>query len=216
MDQLLTIAGTVAVVQLLFAAWREWCSAHRIVAVGGLDADVYAKHGRVPLQFAGSSYGIVRAAVAVTGFLMVRPKTRKQVFAACKVVGVRGSSEIGYREIRPRDSLRIMLDEGEHPTVFDRSMRRGAVSFYRTVAIRELECPGANEHAHCVVIDPYAGYKAAVRDAAPRATRVADHFHIVGLANAALTDVRTRRRYEHEAASCAPPAPQAPSGWSTQ
>ena len=152
MDQLLTIAGTVAIVQLLFAAWREWCSAHRIVAVGGLDADVYAEHGRVPLQFAGSRYGIVRAAVTVTGFLMVHPKTRKQVFAACKVVGVRGSSEIGYREIRPRDSLRIMLDEGEHPTVFDRSMRRGAVSFYRTVAIRELECPGANEHAHCVTV----------------------------------------------------------------
>ena len=152
MDQLLTIAGTVAAVQLLFAAWREWCSAHRIVAVGGLDADVYAEHGCVPLQFAGSRFGLVRAAVAVTGFFMVRPKTRKQVFAACRVVGARGTSEIDYREIRPRDSLRIMLDEGEHPTVFDRSMRRGVVSFYRTVAIRGLECPGSSEHAHCVTV----------------------------------------------------------------
>ena len=35
MDQLLTIAGTVAAVQLLFAGWREWRSARRIVAVGG-------------------------------------------------------------------------------------------------------------------------------------------------------------------------------------
>ena len=152
MDQLLKIAGTVAVVQLLFAAWREWRSARRIVAVGGLDAGVYAEHGCVPLQFAGSRYTAVRAVVAVTGFFMVRPKTRKQVFAARLVVGVRGSSEVDYREIRPRDRLRVMLDEGEHPTVFDRSMRRGVVSFYRTVAIRELGCAGASEHAHCVTV----------------------------------------------------------------
>ncbi|MCY3561014.1 MAG: hypothetical protein OXH20_07575 [bacterium] len=45
MDQLLRIAGAVAAVQLLFAVWREWRSARRIVAVGGLDADVYAEHG---------------------------------------------------------------------------------------------------------------------------------------------------------------------------
>ena len=152
MDELLTIAGTVAAVQLLFAAWREWRSARRIVAVGGLDADVYAEHGCVPLQFAGSRFGAVRAAVAVTGFFMVLPKTRKQVFAARVVVGVRGSSEIDYREIRPRDRLRVMLDEGEHPKVFDRSMRRGVVSFYRTVAIRELGGPGSSEYAHCVTV----------------------------------------------------------------
>ena len=152
MDQLLRIAGTVAAVQLLFAVWREWRSARRIVAVGGLDADVYAEHGCVPLQFAGSRFGAVRAAVAVTGFFMVRPKTRKQVFAACKIIGMRGSSEIDYREIRPRDHLRIVLDEGEHPTVFDRSMRRGVVSFYRTVAIRELGGPDSSEQAHCITV----------------------------------------------------------------
>ena len=152
MDQLLTIAGTVAAVRLLFAGWREWRSARRIVAVGGLDADVYAEHGCVPLQFAGSRFGTVRAAVAVTGFFMVRPKTRKQVFAACQVVGARGISEVDYQQIRPRDRLCIMLDEGEHPAVFDRSMRRGVVSFYRTVAIREVGCPGSSEHAHCVTV----------------------------------------------------------------
>ena len=152
MDQLLRIAGTVAAVQLLFAVWREWRSARRIVAVGGLDADVYAEHGCVPLQFAGSRFGAVRAAVAATGFFMVRPKTRKQVFAACKAIGIRGSSEIDYREIRPRDHLRIMLDEGEHPTVFDRSMRRGVVSFYRTVAIRELGGPDSSKQAHCMTV----------------------------------------------------------------
>ena len=152
MDQLLKVAGTVAAVQLLLAAWREWRSARRIVAVGGLDTDLYAEHGCVPLQFAGSRFGIVRAAVAVTGFFMVGPKTRKQAFAARNVVAVRGSSEIDYQQIRPRDRLRIMLDEGEHPKVFDRSMRRGVASFYRTVAIRELGGPGSGNHAHCVTV----------------------------------------------------------------
>ena len=183
MDELLTIAGTVAAVQLLFAAWREWRSARRIVAVGGLDADVYAEHGCVPLQFAGSRFGAVRAAVAATGFFMVRPKTRKQVFAARLVVGVRGNSEVDYREIRPRDRLWVMLDEGEHPKVFDRSMRRGVVSFYRTVAIRELGGPGSSEHAHCVTVRTRGNVvrvagdagsqwlEYAVTAAAPRSTR---------------------------------------------
>lgn len=152
MDQLLQIAGTVAAVQLLLAAWRECRSARRIVAVGGLDADIYEEHGCVPLQFAGSRYGIVRAAVAVTGFFMVGPKTRKQAFATRNIVAIRGSSEVDYQQIRPRDRLRIMLDEGEHPKVFDRSMRRGVASFYRTVAIRQLGGQGSNEHAHCVTV----------------------------------------------------------------
>lgn len=43
-----------------------------------------------------------------------------------------------------------------------------------------------------VVIDPYAGYKAAVRELAPHAVRVADRFHIERLAAQALTDVRCR------------------------
>ena len=47
-----------------------------------------------------------------------------------------------------------------------------------------------------VVIDPYAGYKAAVRDLAPQATRVADRFHIERLAAQALTEVRCRRQQE--------------------
>ena len=67
----------------------------------------------------------------------------------------------------------------------------------KKVLVDRLEALGEGVHSiEAVVIDPYAGYKAAVRDAAPRATRVADHFHIVGLANAALTDVRTRRQQE--------------------
>lgn len=168
MEQLLTIAGTVATVQMLLAAWREWRSARRIVAVGGLDADYYAEHGCVPLQFAGSRFGAVRAVVAVTGFFMVRPTTPKQVFAARNVVGVRGSSEVDYRQIRPRDRLRVMLDEGEHRKVFDRSMRRGVVSFYRTVAIRDLTDPGSSELAHCVTVRTRGSVVRVAGDAGPR------------------------------------------------
>lgn len=47
-----------------------------------------------------------------------------------------------------------------------------------------------------VVIDPFAGYKAAVRDMVPDARRTADRFHIVRLANTAVTDVRCRRQHE--------------------
>lgn len=47
-----------------------------------------------------------------------------------------------------------------------------------------------------MVIDPYAGYKAAVRELAPHAVRVADRFHIERLAAQAVTDVRTRRQQE--------------------
>lgn len=47
-----------------------------------------------------------------------------------------------------------------------------------------------------VVIDPFAGYKAAVRELVPTARRTADRFHVVRLANQAVTDVRCRRQQE--------------------
>ena len=165
MGLLLTVAGTVAAVQLFFGGWREWCAARRIVAVGGLDVNAYEEHGCVPLQFAGSRFWVVSAAVAVTGFFMVRPKTRKQAFAAREIVGVRDGRLIDYCDIRPRDRLRVMLDEGEHPAVFDRSMRRGVVSFYRTVAIREIDRPGPDENAHCVTVRTQGHLITAVDDA---------------------------------------------------
>ena len=152
MDELLRLAAAVAAVQLLFAAWREWYAARRIVAVGGLDAETYAQYNCIPLQFAGSHHLIVRGAVAVTGFFTVRPKTRKQVFAARQIIGISEGSEEEYRDIRPRDRLQVLLDDGEHTAVFDRSIRRGVVSFYRTVAIRELGHPDFSENAHCVTV----------------------------------------------------------------
>ena len=113
MDQLLTapaaaaatVVAAVAAVQLLLAGLREWNAARRIVSVGGLDTIAYETHGCVPLQFAGSRYWIVRAALVVTGFFMVNPKTRKQAFAAREVIGVRDGDQIDYGDIRPRDRL---------------------------------------------------------------------------------------------------------------
>lgn len=67
----------------------------------------------------------------------------------------------------------------------------------KKVLVSRLEAVG--EHIgdiEAVVIDPYAGYKAAVRDLAPHATRVADRFHIERLAGQALTEVRCRRQQE--------------------
>lgn len=43
-----------------------------------------------------------------------------------------------------------------------------------------------------VAIDPAAGYRTAVGQAMPQATLVVDHFHLVALANKALTRVRQR------------------------
>ena len=47
-----------------------------------------------------------------------------------------------------------------------------------------------------VVIDPFAPYRAAVRELLPHAVHVADRFHIERLANTALTD--TRRRLQQQ------------------
>src|SRR3954452_23432133 len=43
-----------------------------------------------------------------------------------------------------------------------------------------------------VVIDPHAGYAAAVRAALPDAAIAVDHFHLIMLANKAVTAVRQR------------------------
>ena len=67
----------------------------------------------------------------------------------------------------------------------------------KKVLVARLEALGDRVgDIEAVVIDPYAGYKAAVRDLAPHATRVADRFGIERLAAQALTEVRCRRQQE--------------------
>ena len=152
MDDLLQIFAAVAAVQLVLAAYREWRAARRIVPVGVLDVESYEAYGCVPTQFAGSRYFVVRAVLALWGFFVVSPKSPKQVFAVCGIVGVRDGELVDYRELAPRDHLMVMLDEGEYPKAFDRSMRRGVISFYRTIAVREMSNAEAGEYAHCVTV----------------------------------------------------------------
>lgn len=48
------------------------------------------------------------------------------------------------------------------------------------------------DQVQIVAMDPCATYRAAIRQALPNARIVADHFHLVALANKAVTDVRRR------------------------
>jgi len=52
--------------------------------------------------------------------------------------------------------------------------------------------PALREAVEMVVIDPHAGYAAAVRQALPDAAIAVDHFHLIMLANKAVTAVRQR------------------------
>ena len=51
---------------------------------------------------------------------------------------------------------------------------------------------GWKDAVQIVAMDPCASYRAAVQQALPHALIVADHFHLVALANQAVTDVRRR------------------------
>jgi len=48
------------------------------------------------------------------------------------------------------------------------------------------------DQVQIVAMDPCATYRSAIRQALPNAMIVADHFHLVSLANKAITDVRRR------------------------
>ena len=48
------------------------------------------------------------------------------------------------------------------------------------------------DQVQIVAMDPCATYRAAIRQALPNARIVADHYHLVALANKAVTDVRRR------------------------
>lgn len=152
MEQLAQFAGVVALVGLLFGGLREWREARRIVPIAGLDADTIIRHGCVPVQISGSKYRLVGALVAVSGFLFVTPNTRKQVFWVHSAVGVRSGSEINYAEIRAGDNLRVVLEDGERPNTFVKSLKRGSSGGYRTIAIRDLDSPRIQPHAHCVTV----------------------------------------------------------------
>lgn len=101
-----------------------------------------------------------------------------------------GVDETTFR--RRRRSFMTGLVDLDGPRLWDLIEGRS-----KKALVDRLEAAGEDvARIKAVVIDPYAGYRAALRDMAPHATCVADHFHVVGLANAALTDVRCRRQQE--------------------
>ena len=151
-EQFLQIAGAVAAVELLMRGWREVRGARRIVSIAGLNADLIVRNGCVPVQFAGSKYRSVGAFVAVLGFLFVVPNTRKHAFWVNSAMAIRDGREIAYSEIRAGDKLRVVLDGGERPKAFTRSLKRGNSGGYRMIAIREFADAGVPRYAHCITV----------------------------------------------------------------
>lgn len=59
-------------------------------------------------------------------------------------------------------------------------------------------------------MDPCASYRAAVRQSLPNARVAADHFHLVRLANQALTDARRRVSWDTNGRRCRGASPGGP------
>ena len=152
MEQFLQIVAAVAAVELLIRGWREVRAAIRIVPIAGLNADLIVRHGCVPVQFAGLKYRPVGALVGMLRFLFVVPNTRKQAFWVDTAIAIRDGREIAYSEIRAGDKLRVVLESGERPNAFIRSLIRGSSGGYRMVAIREFAGACLPQHAHCVTV----------------------------------------------------------------
>ena len=100
-----------------------------------------------------------------------------------------GIDETTFRRHRSFMTGLVDLDTSRLWDLIEGRSKKALVARLETLGeqVREIEA---------VVIDPYAGYKAAVRDLAPGAVRVADRFHMQRLAAQALTEVRCRRQTE--------------------
>jgi transposase len=100
------------------------------------------------------------------------------------------------------DEKRFLNATGEHRTVFttqivdlDRHRLLDVVEGRsRDVLGTWLDEQGTDWCAQITLatLDPAAGYRAALKEFLPNATRVVDHFHAVRLANNAIDDVRRR------------------------
>jgi transposase len=112
----------------------------------------------------------------------------------------------------PGPTRRLSLDEAAHrrgrelATVISDLDRRRVIEVLdgrsqRIVArwLRGLPEPD-RQAIRIVSIDPYEGYRAAIRAELPHATIVVDHFHLVRGANSALDTVRRQRQRQARAA----------------
>ena len=157
-------AAFVTVGQLSMVVGKEWNSARRIVADPSVDASVITEHGCVPAQLAGSPHQPVRLLLALWWFFWVKPTTPKQCFLARRVVGIRDGRETPYGSVRPGNGLRVVLEGCEHPDTFVKSLKRGSVGGYRTIALRDTEDPDEDGMAHCVTVRTRGRFAPSVPD----------------------------------------------------
>jgi transposase len=135
------------------------------------------------------------------------PTTRYQVQRAFLDAG---EQLLAARE--PGPTRRLSLDEAAHrrgrelATVISDLDRRRVIEVLdgrsqRIVARWLHGLPEPERQAIRIVsIDPYEGYRAAIRAELPHATIVVDHFHLVRGANSALDTVRRQRQRQARAA----------------
>ena len=157
---------------------------------------------RVTRRFRQRLLERVRAGGAHAEVASQEDTTRYQVARAFRD----GADGLALRE--GRSVRRLSLDEAHHrrgkelATVVSDLDRRCVVEVLDGRSRRRVErylrsLPGADQDAIEVVsIDPYEAYRQAIRAVLPRARIVADHFHLVRGANAALDSVRRERQRE--------------------
>jgi transposase len=101
--------------------------------------------------------------------------------------------EVGWRRSDPWMTSIVDLDRSSRGGIIGLAPGRSGACVEGWLALQDSEFRAA---VKVVAIDPSAPYAAGIRRALPHARIVLDHFHLVMLANQALTDVRQRVAHE--------------------
>jgi transposase len=101
--------------------------------------------------------------------------------------------EVGWRRSDPWMTSIVDLDPANRGGIIGLAPGRSGACVEGWLA---LQCSEFRAQVQVVAIDPSAPYAAGIRRALPHARIVLDHFHLVMLANQALTDVRQRVAHE--------------------
>ena len=101
--------------------------------------------------------------------------------------------EVGWRRSDPWITSIVDLDPASRGGVIGLAPGRSGACVEDWLSLQSSDFRAA---VQVVAIDPSAPYAAGIRRALPHARIVLDHFHLVMLANQALTDVRQRVAHE--------------------
>ena len=105
-------------------------------------------------------------------------------------------AEVGWRRTDPWMTSIVDLDPASRGGIIGLAPGRSGACVQGWLALQSSEFRAG---VQVVAIDPSAPYAAGIRRSLPHARIVLDHFHLVMLANKALTDVRQRvSREEHD------------------